>query len=67
MIGTHSSAPTAGNPEGSVWSSLKQAIANSSGFQRWQLERQFNNAARTVNLDEQVRLYLRETLATLAY
>ncbi|MGF1478279.1 MAG: hypothetical protein ACFB4I_02135 [Cyanophyceae cyanobacterium] len=51
--------------EASVWESLKQAIAQSSGFQRWQQ----NNAAQIqqTSLDAQVRLYLQETLKTLAY
>lgn len=60
--------------EQAVWQSLKQAIAESSGFQRWQ-QTQSNpdDATATAlevsetDLDEQVRRYLRETLATLAY
>ncbi len=47
-----------------IWLSLRQAIAKSSGFQRWQQER---NIAVDENLDTQVRHYLEETLATLAY
>lgn len=50
-----------------IWQSLKEAIAHSSGFQRWQ---QQNNLDRELNkntLDEQVRGYLRSTLETLAY
>lgn len=49
-----------------VWASLKQAIANSSGFQRWKHEQ---NAQEIQNrdLDTLVRGYLRETLETLAY
>lgn len=51
-----------------VWNSLKQAIAISSGFQRWQLERVQDNAQiEQMSLDEQVQRYLRETLETLAY
>ncbi|ARV61521.1 hypothetical protein BZZ01_25400 [Nostocales cyanobacterium HT-58-2] len=47
------------------WNSLKSAIAASSGFQRWLLERdaQFQK----LRLEEQVQRYLRETLETLAY
>lgn len=47
-----------------IWLSLRQAIAQSSGFQRWQQEQET-----TVNksLDAQVSLYLKETLETLAY
>ncbi|NEO83752.1 MAG: hypothetical protein F6J87_05745 [Spirulina sp. SIO3F2] len=55
--------------EQAVWQSLKQAIAESSGFQRWQqtlpdVERVQSTEA---EVEEQVRRYLRETLATLAY
>ncbi len=50
-----------------IWSSLKKAIGSSSGFQRWQLERNFENQQANVSIDQQVRSYLRETLATLAY
>lgn len=50
-----------------IWESLKQAIAASSGFQRWQAEQANGNQLNPVNLDSQVRLYLRETLETLAY
>lgn len=49
-----------------VWSHLKQAIAKSSGFQRWQIERQDHETDRA-SLDLQVSKYLRETLETLAY
>ncbi|MGB3612226.1 MAG: hypothetical protein WBA10_00425 [Elainellaceae cyanobacterium] len=48
-----------------AWESLKKAIANSSGFKRWQLQ-----AGRTddsAKLDDRVLIYLRETLETLAY
>ena len=51
-----------------IWDSLKQAIAASSGFQRWQLERLTPDAQlQELSLDHQVRRYLRETLETLAY
>jgi hypothetical protein len=50
-----------------VWPSLKQAIANSSGFHRWQSLKPANETSTSDNLDDQVRRYLRETLATLAY
>ncbi|NJM70354.1 MAG: hypothetical protein HC862_09060 [Scytonema sp. RU_4_4] len=48
-----------------IWDNLKCAIATSSGFQRWLLERdaQFQK----LRLEEQVQRYLRETLETLAY
>ncbi len=51
-----------------IWERLKDAIASSSGFQRWQLERHsFDNQIQSLSLDHQVRSYLRETLETLAY
>ena len=50
-----------------VWKSLKQAISSSSGFQRWQLERNADSQLSSLGLDTLVRRYLRETLETLAY
>jgi len=50
-----------------IWESLKQAIASSSGFERWQIEHPVENQLTNDNLDAQVRCYLRETLETLAY
>ena len=50
-----------------IWVSLKKAIGSSSGFQRWQLELNFENQQANVSIDQQVRSYLRETLETLAY
>jgi len=50
-----------------IWDSLKQAIANSSGFQRWHLERGGDGRSSGLVLDDLVRSYLRETLETLAY
>lgn len=47
-----------------IWLSLRQAISKSSGFQSWQEEREVNNK---IDLDTQVRRYLKETLETLAY
>jgi hypothetical protein len=47
-----------------IWLSLKQAIARSSGFQRWLTEQSLETQE---SLDLQVRRYLKETLATLAY
>jgi hypothetical protein len=49
-----------------IWNSLKQAIAASSGFQRW--ETQLPSAERSsLAIDSLVQRYLRETLETLAY
>jgi hypothetical protein len=50
-----------------IWDNLKQAIASSSGFQRWQLENRVGESLQDYNLDSRVRRYLRETLETLAY
>ncbi|MBW4616866.1 MAG: hypothetical protein KME21_27205 [Desmonostoc vinosum HA7617-LM4] len=48
-----------------IWHSLKYAIAASSGFQRWQLER--DAQLQGLRLEQQVQRYLQETLETLAY
>lgn len=62
------SALTADLPEDSqIWQSLKQAIATSSGFQRWQQEKELKESILSLSLDRQVQTYLRETLETLAY
>lgn len=51
-----------------IWDHLKQAIATTSGFRRWQLERSpQDDQIKNLSLDHQVKLYLRETLETLAY
>jgi hypothetical protein len=54
-----------------VWSDLKQAIATSSGFDKWQRSRNGDPKDVVVVqesvLDDLVRSYLRETLETLAY
>jgi hypothetical protein len=49
---------------GNTWESLKKAIVKSSGFLRWQEAKDFKGS---VSDEERVRLYLRETLQTLAY
>lgn len=51
--------------DANIWNSLKSAIAASSGFQRWLLER--DAQVQKLRLEEQVQRYLRETLETLAY
>jgi hypothetical protein len=50
----------------SVWTSLKQAISASSGFQHWASQLSTLEQA-NLNLDALVQKYLRETLETLAY
>lgn len=49
-----------------VWAHLREAIAQSSGFQGWKQQQQAQ-ALETQSLDKLVRRYLKETLATLAY
>ncbi|GAB4472763.1 MAG: hypothetical protein OHK0037_32840 [Elainellaceae cyanobacterium] len=80
MTSSSTSSNSLPNDE-TIWESLKQAIASSSGFQRWQIERSGESAAiaepaagdpgagelSTLPLDQRVRRYLRETLETLAY
>lgn len=66
-----------GTADQQIWANLKGAIASSSGFQRWQLEKSLATPLPVVHeqgsldqldqLDQQVRSYLRETLETLAY
>lgn len=48
-----------------IWYGLKCAIATSSGFQRWQLEHY--SQLQELHIEQQVQIYLRETLETLAY
>ncbi|MFN4065666.1 MAG: hypothetical protein ACK4K5_00325 [Thermosynechococcus sp.] len=58
------------NPQASaeVWNSLKQAIAHSSGFQRWLSEKQASVVVeQPTDLDACVTAYLRQALETLAY
>lgn len=53
--------------DSAIWHSLKQAIANSSGFRRWEQECTSDIPTDDLSLDQRVRRYLRETLETLAY
>lgn len=55
------------NDDSKIWENLKEAIANTSGFECWQQANTIDNETNTVNLDQLVSSYLRETLATLAY
>jgi hypothetical protein len=51
-----------------TWQHLKQVIANSSGFERWQKSRKLvNDLKGDEPLNDLVLRYLRETLETLAY
>ncbi len=61
-----SSATMRNAPEDSeIWVNLRDAIANSSGFNGWQQQQTIS--VKAMSLDGQVRHYLRETLETLAY
>lgn len=61
---TNSTIASPNEKEQEIWFSLRQAIAKSSGFQSWQQERDISSE---MELDQQVRRYLKETLETLAY
>lgn len=50
-----------------IWSNLRQAIAQSSGFRTWQQEQLTNPDLFHLTLEEQVNQYLKDTLETLAY
>jgi hypothetical protein len=62
------SSPSFSNlSDSATWDSLKQAIAATSGFKRWQLEKSNTESLIGASLDSLVSRYLRETLETLAY
>ncbi|NJK35051.1 MAG: hypothetical protein HC919_08915 [Oscillatoriales cyanobacterium SM2_2_1] len=50
-----------------IWQRLRQAIAASSGFKRWQRLQGDQAPDAKGDIDTQVCAYLRETLDTLAY
>lgn len=50
-----------------MWTSLKKAIAKSSGFKRWKQEQLLCLKNPSHEIDEQLRKYLKETLETLAH
>ncbi len=52
---------------GQYWQELKQAIASTSGYKRWIVERQGEVQPQDSTPDKLVKLYLRQTLETLAY
>lgn len=61
-----SSGQTGKNYE--VWQNLKEAIASSSGFKRWQAEKTVSDEPLDPReLEAEVYTYLKETLNTLAY
>jgi hypothetical protein len=61
---TNSTIASQNEKDREIWFSLRQAIAKSSGFQSWQQERDISS---DIELEQQVRHYLKETLETLAY
>lgn len=63
----YSGSLTPASDDCTIWDGLKRAIANSSGFQRWLLERNVDAHLSTLSQDQLVHRYLRETLETLAY
>jgi hypothetical protein len=66
MLPTPSTFSDSAADNDTLWDSLKQAIASSSGFRGWQS--QLSGAEQdNTPLDQLVRRYLRETLETLAY
>lgn len=66
MASSFSAASADMTQDAALWESLKNAIAQSSGFQSWRSE-QLSNITATSSDEQLVRLYLRETLETLAY
>lgn len=67
MVSSYTSQSYQVSQDSEIWGNLKQAIARSSGFQRWQSERPLNEQQQGLSLEDRVRRYLRETLETLAY
>lgn len=58
--------PSHASQDAELWDSLKSAIANSSGFQSWRSE-QLSSITTKISDEQLVRLYVRDTLETLAY
>lgn len=61
---SYSSDSTSNEP---FWPHLKDAIATTSGFHRWAVEKGLNPKVQGKALDTLVHSYLRQTLETLAY
>ena len=66
MTNPSSAEPAHAHQDAELWQSLKHAIAASSGFHRWRSE-QLSALTTATSDDQLVRLYLRDTLETLAY
>ena len=58
------SIPDREEQDRAIWLNLREAIAKSSGFKRWQQEQKISVDS---HLEVEVRRYLEETLETLAY
>ncbi|TAE56877.1 MAG: hypothetical protein EAZ76_14755 [Nostocales cyanobacterium] len=65
MVHTSASSTVKISSDAHIWQNLKYAISASSGFQSWQLES--SEQVKNLRLEQQVQMYLKETLATLAY
>ena len=66
MTNPSSAEPAYAHQDTELWQSLKHAISASSGFHRWRSE-QLSALTAATSEDQLVRLYLRDTLETLAY
>ena len=66
MTNPSSTEPSHAHQDAELWQSLKNAIAASSGFQRWRSE-QLSDLTAATSDEQLLRLYLRDTLETLAY
>ncbi|NJM97600.1 MAG: hypothetical protein HC800_10955 [Phormidesmis sp. RL_2_1] len=66
MANSSSRRPEHAAENAELWQSLKCAIAASSGFQRWRSE-QLSSITKETSDEQLVRLYLLDTLETLAY
>lgn len=66
MANLSSAEPSHAAQNSDMWQSLKNAIAQSSGFQSWRSE-QLKSITTSISDEQLVRLYLRDTLETLAY
>ncbi len=58
---------TSSDVDAPFWAQLKDAIATTSGFHRWALEKGLDPKVQGRALDSLVHSYLRQTLETLAY
>lgn len=68
MATSSTSFPRQSEQDQGVWQGLKDAIASSSGFKRWQAEKVVGDQPlEPMTLEDEVYTYLRETLKTLAY